>query len=324
MPDNGEVDVANSHPAPSRNSCLVCHSNDWILLREGTDLCRPDYGSKFRLMRCSHCGHAMQNPIPSDIELKSAYAVSADYACYRPAWKEQGWPIWKWLRLWTTSRRISQLKRHTRGHELLEVGCGAGDFLVAASRAGWAAHAIEYNGEIAQEIRSTFGIDVRTGELALETWDGKQFDVVALWNVLEHIPNPAHELAIVAAHLRRNGCVLLNVPTRQAAEGGQWFGEYWALLDLPRHIHFFDRASLTRVCEEAGLDVIWYQTPFVQSVWCYYMSCKNRAVAAKRNRLNGLRALVGAIVVTLIFPYIAVRCLRGTGLEAFAVLVKNE
>lgn len=324
IPHNDEVLVSTTSPTSACARCLVCHSNRWTLLREGTDLCRPEYRRVFRLMRCSHCGHTMQNPIPSDRELEAAYAVSADYACYRPAWKEQGWPIWKWLRLWTTSRRIAHLKRYTCGTELLEVGCGAGDFLVAASRSGWNSHAVEYNGQMAEEIRNAFGIDVRTGEFEAETWNEKHFDVVAFWNVLEHVQNPIHELALAGVHLRANGRVLLNIPTRQAVECGQWFSGYWALLDLPRHIHFFDRASLTRICEKAGMNVLFYRTPFVQSAWCYYMSCKNWAVAARRNWLSVLRALLGAVLVTLLLPYIALRCFSGRGVEAFAVLVKSE
>lgn len=308
---------------PNSEACLVCQANSWVWIREGTDLCRPDYKRVFTLTRCSRCGHVMQNPVPSEDELNAAYGVSADYACYRPAWKEHGWPLWKILRQWTTSRRIRQLARFGRGHDLLEVGCGAGDFLVSALRKGWRTFAVEYNCELAQRLANAFDIDVRTGELTSETWAGKQFDVVAFWNVLEHVRNPIRDLNIAAGYLRKDGRVLLNIPTRQAAEHGLWFGEDWALLDLPRHIHFLDRDTLSRVCHLAGFRLLSYRTPFVQSAWCYYMSCKNWVAARQEaNWLTLSAGLLRLFVVTLALPYIAIQCLRGRGLEAFAVAVK--
>ena len=300
--------------------CLVCGGNEWVLVREGGDLYRPGHAKQFKLTRCSSCGHVMQNPIPDNEELSAAYSAG-EYACYRPAWKESGWPIWKILRLWTTSRRVARLKRYGQGREVLEVGCGAGDFLVAARSAGWNARAIEYNAALAAAVRDEVGFDVRAGELAAGLWSDGEFDVVAIWNVLEHMQNPLRELTIVAAYLRPGGKILLNIPSRQGAERGQWFGQYWAMLELPRHIHFFDKAALSRLCRRAGLELTIYDTPFVQSAWCYYMSCLRWANGKKTLRWPRFLAL--AVAVTLTIPYIAMEAWKGRGLEAFAVAVKK-
>src|SRR5271166_4119417 len=197
-------------------SCLVCGGDHWIPVREGCDLCRLGYDKSFKLTRCSACGLVSQNPIPEDQELNAAYSVSTDYVCYRPSWKESGWPIWKILRAWTTSRRVARLKHYGKGREMLEVGCGAGDFMLAAHHAGWKVSAVEYNASMVEIIRNELGFDVRVGELALGLWDEASFDVVAIWNVLEHLQDPLRELSIVAHYLRLGGRVLLNIPSRQA------------------------------------------------------------------------------------------------------------
>jgi len=303
--------------------CLVCGANEWIPIREGGDLCRPGYEKSFKLTRCSSCGHVMQNPIPADRELAAAYAVSSDYACYRPAWKEPGWPVWKILRSWTMLRRVALLKRHGKGHELLEVGCGAGDFMVAAHHAGWNVRAVEYNSSMVDIIRSAFGFDVRVGELACGLWDEGQFDVVAFWNVLEHLQDPLRKLSVAASYLRPGGRVFLNIPSRQAAEHGQWFGQYWAMLDLPRHLHFFDEVALSRLCGKAGLEVVVYETPFIQSAWSYYMSSWHWANRNGKKRLWWLQFMALAALVTLGLPYVAIQAMRRRGLEAFTVAVRH-
>jgi hypothetical protein len=147
--------------------------------------------------------------------------------------------------------------------------------------------------------------------------------VVAIWNVLEHLQDPLRELSIAAAYLRPGGRILLNIPSRQAAERGQWFGQYWALLDLPRHIHFFDKATLSRLCGRAGLELVIYKTPFVQSAWCYYMSCWRWANRDGKKGLRWPRFLALAAAVTLALPYIATQAMGKRGLEAFAVAVKH-
>ncbi len=265
----------------------------------------------------------MQNPSPDVRELDAAYSVFNGYACYRPAWKEASWPVWKILRSWTIVRRVALLKRFGKGQELLEVGCGAGDFLVAAHQAGWNVSAVEYSRSMVDTIRSAFGFDVRADELVPGLWNEGQFDVVAFWNVLEHLQNPLGELSTAASYLRPGGRILLNIPSRQAAEHGQWFGQYWAMLDLPRHIHFFDKTTLSRLCRMAGLELVVYTTPFIQSAWSYYMSSWRWADRDGKKSLRWPRFLVLASAMTLLLPYVAVQAWRNRGMEAFAVAVKQ-
>lgn len=265
----------------------------------------------------------MQNPVPDERELNDAYSVTNGYACYRPAWKQRGWPVWKILRVWTTRRRVALLKRCGTGKTLLEIGCGAGDFLLAARDAGWQVKAVEYNSVMVDQIVSELGCDVRAGELAPGLWVEGQFDTVAFWNVLEHVPDPLRNLTLAAAYLRPRGRLILNIPTRQAAEHGLRFGQYWALLDLPRHLNFFDEATLSRLCDKAGLDLLLYKTPFIQSAWSYYMSSWIWSNRDGRKGLRWLRFLPLVAVVTIMLPYVAVEALRKHGMEATVVAVKR-
>jgi len=303
--------------------CIVCGGKHWTLVREGMDLCRPNHRKLFRIETCTSCGMVSQQPIPSNEELQAAYSVSGDYVCYRPAWKELGWPVWKMLRHWTTRRRVARLTRYAPKRELLEVGCGAGDFMVAAHRAGWQVHAVEYNEEMVEALHREFGFDVRLGNLAPGLWTQGRFDVAVFWNVLEHLQFPLEELSTASDYLRSGGVILLNIPSREAAETGKWFGQYWGLLDLPRHIHFFDRSTLEKLCEKAGLKLACYKTPFVQSAWCYYISCWNWASRDKNRLLSWIKFGALSALITLIMPYIAAKCFASRGLEAFVVLVKS-
>lgn len=99
--------------------CPACGRNDWVFIREGGDLRRPDLKKSFILTRCSSCGHVIQNPKPDEQELNAAYTASVGYAAYRAAWKESGWPLWKILRIRTIQRRMLWLERYEIGCEML-------------------------------------------------------------------------------------------------------------------------------------------------------------------------------------------------------------
>jgi len=287
--------------------CPVCGGTQWAFVRN------LDKAATFKLFSCE-CGHVMQNPVPTDQQLAEVY--SSAYSVHNPAWKEPGWPLWKILRNWTTARRMSYLKRYGRGIRMLEVGAGAGDFMVAAHKAGWDVKAVEYSSGMCNAIRNEFGFDIRCGALAEGMWPSDSFDLVTLWNVFEHLQHPLDDLRLAANYLRPGGRVLLNIPTDQVAHHGKRFGHNWALLAPPQHINFFGRDSLSRLCEKAGFRVIAYKTPFVQSFWSYYTSCKNLANG------NILLFVYAFSLVSLGVPYALYESLNGRGMEAFAVLEK--
>ena len=263
----------------------------------------------------------MQNPLPTAEQLSKGY--SAEYAPYRPAWKQKGWPLWKILRELTTSRRMRRLDRYGSGGRLLEVGCGAGDFLYAMHRKGWDVKAVEYSAVLAEALRSELGFDVRAGDLAPGLWEGSSFDAVVLWSVLEHLRNPLEALVTAASYLKPGGAVFIQIPTCYGVERGMRFRQYWALLDLPRHLSFFSREILANLCGQAGMRLILFKTPLLETAWCYFASISNYA----HHERSPLRRAVGVLSLTLIsvlsFPFTAMRAWRGHGTEAFAVAVKR-
>lgn len=302
------------------DDCVVCGSPERRVVRTARDASRPNHPRTFALTECLACGHVMQNPHPGPVELSAAYAV--DYAPYKPAWKETRWSLWRALRELTVRRRMSRLRKYGKGRALLEVGCGAGDFLVAAHRAGWDVHAVEYNEAMAGALRTGFSLDVRKGELAPGMWREAGFDVVAFWNVLEHVDDPIRNLRLAARYLRPGGVVLLSIPTREVPESGRWFGDHWALLDQPRHLNFFGRETLARACERAGLQLQVFRTGLLEHAWSWFASSWRYAGRAG----GGARKLVtfaalGALSL-LMLPWLLFRSLEGRGTEAFAVAVK--
>jgi SAM-dependent methyltransferase len=115
---------------------------------------------------------------------------------------------------------------------------------------GWRVFGLEPNTLAADFAREKRGLDVRQGQLP-EPKLNDRYDVITMWHVLEHTPNPAVVLAEVRRLLKPDGVWILSVPVIDSLEA-KMFKENWAGYDVPRHLLTFSRASLRQFIERAG------------------------------------------------------------------------
>lgn len=138
---------------------------------------------------------------------------------------------------------------------LLDVGCGSGGFLawMEAFDVGWRLRGIDLS-EVACDRARLSGLACTSGTLESHAFEPESFDVVTLWNVLEHLHDPVATIQEISRILRPGGAVSLVVPTLSSAQF-QRFGDDWWVLQLPQHLVFFDPLTLSRVLTTAGLAV---------------------------------------------------------------------
>jgi SAM-dependent methyltransferase len=136
---------------------------------------------------------------------------------------------------------------------LLDVGCGGGALLHPLSREGWELCGLEPDRACVERLRAALGIDVRQGVLQDRLFD-PPFDVVTMIHVLEHVPDPASDVAEVRRLLRPGGAFIVEVPAADCY-GFALLGERWPGLDLPRHLTHFTAAALGRLLERSGFRV---------------------------------------------------------------------
>lgn len=205
---------------------------------------------------CGDCGTAFVADDPSTIDFVALYgeayytggsdAVFADYVGQEAARRAH-------------ARRKLWLLRHlppalpARGR-LLDVGCAAGFFL-AEAQAHYEVQGVELSAWSSAYARDRLGLRVVTGTLQQAALPDAHFDIVTLWDVIEHVPDPVPLLAEAARVLRPGGRLVLTT--------GDWGSAYarargadWHLMTPPWHLSFFTRASMARAAGRAGLRAI--------------------------------------------------------------------
>ncbi|HXG61947.1 MAG TPA: class I SAM-dependent methyltransferase [Planctomycetota bacterium] len=136
---------------------------------------------------------------------------------------------------------------------LLDVGCGGGALLYPLRREGWELCGLEPDRACVERLRAALGVDVRQGVLQDRLFD-PPFDVVTMIHVLEHVPDPASDVAEVRRLLRPGGAFIVEVPAADCY-GFALLGERWPGLDLPRHLTHFTSAALGRLLERSGFRI---------------------------------------------------------------------
>jgi SAM-dependent methyltransferase len=227
--------------------CPVCDSAEQTYLFEGCDRLHGLPG-RFPVVLCRSCGSAYLKRRPVEI---SAYYPTDSYAAYDIAHSRH------YSR--AVGRQYGLSKRHQLvetvkpgGGSLLDVGCGAGDFLeVLQMQSGWQVTGLEPNPDAAAYAQRVRHLKVVTGTLPYSEFPNSSFDIVTMWHVFEHVPNPSEILNEARRLLKPDGVLIVGLPVADSAEA-EWFGSSWAGYDVPRHFITYTRSSFVELLRHNG------------------------------------------------------------------------
>ncbi len=212
------------------------------------DLAGTDTGERFSIRRCRNCGVLKTTPVPSDLAPYYATDLAATMTV-------AGSSLFAALRQRQLSREARRLQEYAATHRIVDIGCGTGDFAIAARRAGLQVLAADAASAAPRALRTEPGIaytrfDFETYDLAGPRPAGPY--TVVLRHVLEHVRDPVRLLE----RLREQGgqTFYIVVPNAACTER-RALGRHWYLWDPPRHLWHFDDATLDLACRRAGLAI---------------------------------------------------------------------
>ena len=154
------------------------------------------------ISECMDCGYVFDNPRPPFDSVISFYSRTARY----PINKQ---PTWSRTRL--CKRRLEMVLRHRKSGRLLDVGAGSGDFIYIA-KSFFEVYGTEVSQSGVLAAKARYNLDLFNGELQAITFPVGQFDVITLFHVLEHVPNPTVTIRRCYELLKTGGVLILAVP----------------------------------------------------------------------------------------------------------------
>lgn len=229
-------------------ACVICGGRLAALLHED---------SRWRVIQCECCGLGMLDPRPDAEEMALLYDrayFDGHYAGELTAGSEA-----LVRRLRQEDHRLRFFKRFKKKGRLLDIGCGRGYFLLAGSEKGYAVEGFDVSNAAAGHIREAFGIPVHVGDIRFFDLPQKSFDIITFWHSLEHALDPAVYVQAANRWLADDGILVIDVPNVEGYDA-RHYGRNWAHWDLPFHYVHFTPASLRRLLERHGFEVVRQKT----------------------------------------------------------------
>ncbi|MFQ5730884.1 MAG: class I SAM-dependent methyltransferase, partial [Planctomycetaceae bacterium] len=162
-----------------------------------------------------------------------------------------------------------------------------GDALTAAVESGFETHGFEISRTAAEGLDPRVHLTI-AGGLRDAAYPSDHFDLVILWHVLEHLPDPQDTLEEVRRILTPGGRLALAVPNFSSLQA-RLFGPAWFHLDLPRHLYHFPAGALQRLSIECGFHVERVDhLSLRQNPFGWVQSALNAILPARRNELYSL------------------------------------
>lgn len=143
--------------------------------------------------------------------------------------------------------------RPAGGRKYLDIGCAGGASLVAARSLGFEPTGVEPSRWMADFGRRTYNVNIHDGILVPGMFPESSFDVITMWDVLEHVPDPKGLLDLIRSLLRPGGVFVVTYP-----DAGAWItkllGDRWPFW-LSVHLLYYEPATIRRQLQEAGFQV---------------------------------------------------------------------
>jgi 2-polyprenyl-3-methyl-5-hydroxy-6-metoxy-1,4-benzoquinol methylase len=212
-----------------------------------------DIEGQFKMVHCTHCGLHYLNPQPTTAELERYYPEG--YDPFQMPSLDQVSYLQRLSVEYGLRKRRRAVTRYQHSGSLLEIGCGTGLFLDAMRRmGGWQLKGVEVSELAARNAQERLELDVFHGQLEDAKYPDHSFDVVVMWDVLEHVHNPKQTLFEINRILAPDGLLVCRVPLLNGWDR-RLFGPYWAGWDAPRHLTVFSMHTLTMMLAHTGFRV---------------------------------------------------------------------
>jgi len=243
-------------------------------------------GEEFNLLYNAEKEMLITDPQP-EAESLSKYYDSDAYISHTDNKKGLVSSLYQFVKKRSLRKKIKLISTLHRGSKnLLDIGAGTGDFLKQAKQYNWIISGVEPN-EGARKLAQEKGIDLSK---SIEDFQGKKFDVITLWHVLEHLPDLKKTVLNLETLLNPEGTLIIAVPNFRSYDAN-YYKTFWAAYDVPRHLWHFSRKSMEKLFSKK-MELLKIKAMIFDSFYVSLLSEKNKT--GKQNLIKafyvGLRS----------------------------------
>jgi 2-polyprenyl-3-methyl-5-hydroxy-6-metoxy-1,4-benzoquinol methylase len=272
--------------------CSYCNTESGLYFRS-RDYNRQVTQESFDHYRCPRCGLIFISPIPQnlgDYYPQEYYFIPETVEFLKKTAAHEKY-------------KIEIVQRYVKQGRMLEIGPSLGCFTYLAKQSGFEAEAIEIDARCSKFLNEVAGIPtVNSSDTCGALKTIKPFDVIALWHVIEHLPNPWETLEAINEKINAGGILVLAAPNPNAFQF-HILRRYWPHVDAPRHLMLIPAQLLIDKMATMGMTVELVTTTDEGGLgwnvvgWDYFFSN-----LCRYSRINRMLRKLGRMVARLVGP----------------------
>lgn len=225
--------------------CIICKTTDLkqISIKK---INRTGY-------RCKACAFVFLWPQPTQKEIEDIYKES-----YYKSWgvfTGEEKPETARLKKGTSDRYLKRVIIHRRSGKLLDIGSAFGYLMEVAQGYGFDAYGVELSHFSSTIAKKRFGSKVFEGKLEDSRFPNAHFDVITMFDLIEHIPQPLEFMKEVKRIIKPGGVIAITTPDTRSFSCkllgyDGWF--HWKF----EHLGYFNEKSISKLAQHTGFRLV--------------------------------------------------------------------
>jgi 2-polyprenyl-3-methyl-5-hydroxy-6-metoxy-1,4-benzoquinol methylase len=234
--------------------CIICNIEDYkVIYKSNLDSQEPKeekikqftYASETKkigqIVKCKKCGLVYVNPQENNIE--GLYEETED----------KNYELSRETRKITFNRDIRDIEKIKRNGKILDIGCSTGIFLEVAKKRGWDVYGIELSKWAYKKARKVTP-NIYNKTLDKCKFKDNFFDVITMWDLIEHLTNPDKEIKETNKILKKDGLLVITTPNINCFFSRITGRKWWNILRM--HLFYFSPETITKLLQKNGFRII--------------------------------------------------------------------
>ena len=223
----------------------------------------------YEVMFNNHFEMLVTSPVPSNLD---KYYDSEEYQSHNNSSKSFLNLIYTIVKKRSFRLKKEMFKKTLTRKNILDIGAGTGDFLLYCKDDGFAITGVEPNKKARKKAQLTgISLDENLNDISK-----KKFEIITMWHVLEHVPNLTEYLEQLKLLLSEKGQLFIAVPNFKSFDA-DYYKEFWAAYDVPRHLWHFSQKSIHTLFETVDMKVVKVYPMKYDSFYVSLLSEKNKS-----------------------------------------------
>jgi len=233
-------------------ACPICNSSQISEVVKAVDYTVSR--ETFSVWHCRDCSTRFTQDIPIEEEIGQYYKAE-EYVSHTNTSKGLINFLYQRVKRYTLvqKRNLVQRESGVKRSNVLDIGCGTGDFLGAMTKIGWRVYGLEPDDGARRLAKENHGLEIQENK-GLFSFADDMFMAVTMWHVLEHVHKLHDYLQTIKRVLRDNGTLFIAVPNYQSVDAEVYQG-HWAAYDVPRHLYHFSPKGMETLLAHNGFEI---------------------------------------------------------------------